>query len=126
MPKQPLTPTLSPRRAGRGRRSSASALERTVDRGLRLALDLPEMILAAETFRVDLVDLLGARGPCGEPAVVGDHLDAAEGLPVAGRRRERGADRLAGEFLERELFAGQRLQLVLLRHCGRRIDPLVI
>src|SRR5260221_10744547 len=80
-----------------------SALERIVDGALGIPLNLPQVALAAETLRIDLVDILGARRPRREPAVVGHNLDAAEGLAVAGRRRERGANRLAGKLLHGEL-----------------------
>lgn len=42
------------------------------------------MIVAAETLGVDFVDVLGTRGPGGEPAVLRDDLDAADGRAVAG------------------------------------------
>jgi hypothetical protein len=48
-----------------------SALERARDGALRIVLDLPQMILAAKTFRIDLVDFLGAGRPRREPAAVG-------------------------------------------------------
>ena len=49
-----------------------------------LLLDLPQMLPALETLRIDLVDVFGAGRPRGKPAVLGDHLDAAERLAVAG------------------------------------------
>src|SRR4051812_4028636 len=41
-------------------------LERPRDGRLRVALYLPQMRLAAETLRVDFIDILGARGPRGK------------------------------------------------------------
>src|SRR5882757_2617665 len=73
--------------------------KRPRDGGLRVVLDLPQMILTAKTFRIDLVDVLGARGPRGEPAVVGRDLDAAERLAVARRSGNGRANRLAGQLL---------------------------
>ena len=46
-----------------------------------------QMVLAAKALGVDLVDVLGARRPRGEPAVRGDHLDAADRRVVARRAR---------------------------------------
>src|SRR4051812_42906122 len=91
------------------------AAKRPRDRVLRFLLDPPQVLLAAKALRVDLVDVLGARGPRGEPAVVGGDLDAAERLAVARRGGERGANRLAGKFFHRQLFARQGLQQILLR-----------
>src|SRR5258707_945080 len=62
--------------------NDALASECPRDGVLCVALYLPQMRFAAETLRVDLVDVLGARGPRGEPAVVGGDLDAAERLAV--------------------------------------------
>ena len=64
----------------------------------------------AETFGVDLVDVLRAGRPCGKPAVFGDHLDAADRGAVAGSVGQRRAYRLAGEFCQAELIRRQRLQ----------------
>ena len=87
----PLTPPLSPRKSGARERAAVVATlfsERPRDRGLRLVLDLPQMLFAAKTLRIDLVDVLGARRPRGEPAVVGTDLDAAERLAVSRRSGE--------------------------------------
>ena len=56
-----------------------------------------EVVLAEEALRVDLVDVLRARRAGGEPAVVGRDLEPADRRAVAGRGREDGRDRLAGE-----------------------------
>src|SRR5674476_1485927 len=50
---------------------NALALERQRDRGLRFLLDLPQVRRALKTLGVDLVDILGARRPRGEPPIVG-------------------------------------------------------
>src|SRR4051812_32406493 len=60
--------------------------DRAGDRLLRLVLDAAQVVLADKTLGVDLIDILGARRPRGEPAVGGGDLDAAERLVVAGRR----------------------------------------
>src|SRR6266702_3208430 len=95
------------------------------DRSLGLLLNLPQMRLAFETFRVDLVDVLGSGGSCGKPSVVRHDLDAAERLAVAGSRGQRRADRLAGKFVDRQSLRRKRLQEILLRDRRRRVDPLV-
>ena len=83
------------------------------------------MILAAEALGIDLVDLLRARGPGGKPAVLGDHLDAAEGGAIAGGGGELGRDRIAGQRGEGELAGRERGQQLLLLGRGRGIDPLI-
>src|SRR6266446_9428099 len=72
-------------------------LECIVDGCLRFALDLPQVSLAAETLRIDLVDIFGARRPRGKPSALGDDLDAAERLTVSRCGGERRSDRLAGQ-----------------------------
>src|SRR5579872_1997671 len=79
-------------------------------RRLRLALDPLEMRLVAEAFGIELVDVLGARGPCGEPAMVGLDLDAAERLAVARRLGVDRAHGIAGELGQAELLRCQRVQ----------------
>ena len=73
--------------------------EQPVDGGLRVMLDLLQMIVAEEAFRIDLVDILGPGGPRGEPSILGDHLDPADRLIVAGRAGQFCLDRLAAEVL---------------------------
>src|SRR5690606_25422508 len=59
--------------------SSGGALpQRRVDDSLRLGKDRLQVAAAFEAFAVDLVDVLGTGRSCGEPAVVGDHLDTAD------------------------------------------------
>ncbi len=89
-------------------------LECLVDGGLSILLDLPQMGLAAKTFRIDLVDVFGAGRARGKPSALGNDLDPAERLTVAGSGREDGSHRLTGQFCHCEFFAGQRLQQVLL------------
>src|SRR5260370_4377422 len=93
--------------------------------GLARLWILPQMTIAAEAVGVDLVDILGARGPRREPAAVGNHLDPAEALAVAGCGDEGGEDRLAGELGGAEAIGRQLLQQGLLLRRRRRIDPCV-
>ena len=71
---------------------------------LRLGLDPGQVPGPAEGLGVQLVDILGAGRPGGEPARLSDDLDPAEGLPIAGRRGQPGQDRLAGELGRAELL----------------------
>src|SRR6266702_5218813 len=94
--------------------------------GLSFLLNALQVVGATKTLRVDLVDILRAGRPRGEPAEIGFDLDAAEGLAVAGRLAERGADGIAREILEAELLGRDGFQDVLLRHRRRHIDARVM
>ena len=94
------------------------------DESLRIALDLPEMLLAAEAFCVNLVNILGSRWPGGKPAVFSDQLDPADGFVVAGRLRQLRFDRLARQVLRIKFGGVQLCETCLLLGRGRRIDPL--
>src|SRR5580704_1082915 len=104
-----FTSTSSARRPSllRPRNSKALSRECTRDGASRLVLNLAQVFLAAKTLRIDLVDVLGARGARRKPAVIGYDLDAAKRLTVARRRCERRRDLLAAQFLDRKLFARQ-------------------
>ena len=54
------------------------------------------MVFAFEGFGVDFVDVFGAGGAGGEPAVFGGDLEAADGGVVAGGFGEDGGDGFAG------------------------------
>src|SRR3954471_24081979 len=71
---------------------------------LGLLLNPLQVLGAAEAFGVDLVDILRSGRPCGEPAEIGFDLDAPERLAITGRLAQRGADGIAGEVLQAELF----------------------
>jgi hypothetical protein len=55
------------------------------------------MSFALEAFGIDLVDILGAGGAGGKPAVVGDDFEAADRGAVAGGLGEFGGDAVACE-----------------------------
>src|SRR4051795_3280486 len=93
---------------------------------LSLLLNRLQVLGAAKTLRIDLVDVLGARGPRGEPAEIGFDLDAAERLAVAGRLAQRGADGIAGEILQAELLGRDGLQDVFLRRGRGDVDARVM
>src|SRR3954471_21825945 len=80
-------------------RCSAGRAQRFGDDRLRLVHDRVQVRLVAEALRVDLVDVLGARGPRCEPAVRGHDLEAADLGAVAGRLHQLRRDRLARELV---------------------------
>ena len=64
---------------------------------LSLAYDLLQMSLIAKTLCVDLIDVLGARGPGGKPATLGHNLQPTYRCSVTRRTGQPGSDRFAGE-----------------------------
>ncbi len=57
------------------------------------------MLRALEAFGIHLVNVLRAGGTGGEPAVLGDDLESANGSVVLGRAGELGDDLVARELL---------------------------
>jgi hypothetical protein len=55
------------------------------------------MSLIAKTLCVDLIDVLGARGPGGKPATLGHNLQPTYRCSVTRRTGQPGSDRFAGE-----------------------------
>src|SRR3981081_600018 len=84
-----------PMRAGSPDRS---ARQRRVDDGLRLTQEGPQMVLAAETLGVDLVDIFGTGWARGKPSTVRHDLDPADRRTVAGGFREHAFNRLPAPF----------------------------
>src|SRR5262245_35377418 len=82
-------------RGARPARATSSLPEHLGDQSRGLFLDLRQVFGAPEALGVNLVDVLGARGAGGEPAVLGDHLEATYLLPVPARPRELLGDRIA-------------------------------
>src|SRR5450432_2610999 len=66
---------------------------------LRFREDVAQMFFALETFRINLVDRLGAGWPRREPAARGDRLDAADCRVVAGRAIKYLFDFFAGQLI---------------------------
>src|SRR5437868_1002663 len=83
----------------------AAPTNHTAHQRLRVFLDAAQMLFADEAFGVDLVDVLGAGGAGGEPAVLRHDLDAADGFVVAGGFREFGGHRIACEVFRIEAVA---------------------
>src|SRR5215212_8748831 len=82
--------------AGSGRRPGLG--QGASDDLLGLLDDGVEVGPVLEALGVDLVQVLGARGPRGEPAVGADHLEATDRGVVARGAGELGDDRLAGQL----------------------------
>src|SRR5690606_38451110 len=98
------------------------ALQGGVDGRLRILQQLLQVTVVAEAFGVDLVDVLGPRRARREPATGGDHLDATDGGPVAGRLVEHLLDRLAGQFSAPDPVRRERGKRLLLCGIGGRLD----
>src|ERR1700722_16441825 len=75
------------------------------------------MGLVPETLRIDLVDVLGARGPRGEPAVLRRDFDPADRGVVSRRLGQHLLDAVAGERGRAYLRLVELRELFLL---GRR------
>src|ERR1700683_5191319 len=82
------------------------------------------MGFVAKTFGVDLVDVLGAGGPRGEPTALRADLDAADGRLVSGRGAEYLVDPLAGKLGGVYLRAVELAQFLLLLRGGARFDAI--
>src|SRR5580692_2633068 len=102
-----------------------SLVEHLLHRSLRLALNLPQMFFAAKTFRVNLVNILRARRPRGEPAVLRNHLDAADEFVVARCAIEFRFHFLAAKFFDVERIGLQFLEYLLALWRRGRVDALV-
>ena len=83
------------------------------------------MLLAPEALGVDLVDVLGARGARGEPAVRGRDLEPPDRRVVSRRARELRDDRVAGQFRGGHLGRGEPRERVALGLRGRGVDARV-
>jgi hypothetical protein len=66
-------------------RFSRALAERMSHDRLSFRFDALQVVAAAKALGVNLVDLLGARWPRGEPASIGDHLHAADRIAVTWR-----------------------------------------
>src|SRR5262249_14798906 len=92
---------------------------------VRVFLDATEVIGTAEALGVDFGYVLGARRTRGEPAVLGDHLDAADRRVVARCRGEDALDGLAVELPRVHAIRRQRAERGLLLGGRRRVGALV-
>src|SRR4030066_2334262 len=76
----------------------SSPCEHVRDEGLRLLLDPAKVVLPQEALGVDLVDVLRARRPRGEPPVFGHDFQPADGTSVARGVRKDFPDLLPCQF----------------------------
>ena len=83
------------------------------------------MGFAEEGLGVDLVDVFGAGGAGGEPAVFRGDLEAADGGVVAGGFGEDGRDGFAGEVFRGDLRGVEFGELGFFFLCGSGVDALV-
>src|SRR5215471_11352907 len=84
------------------------------------------MRLAGETFCIDFVDILSARGPSRKPAALCDNLQPANGSIISRSSRQFGSNGLAREIRLPDRIGRELLQFRLLLLCSWRIDPSVV
>ena len=83
------------------------------------------MLAAKEALHVDLVHVLGARGPRRKPAVPRDDLQAADGRAVARGVGDAGQDRLARQLGRGNPIGRERRENLFLGHVRRSLQALV-
>src|SRR5439155_7844592 len=93
---------------------------------LSFAHDSFQVLLILKSLRIDLVDILGAGGSRGEPAVGSHYLEAADRCAVTWGRSQFGRDRLAGELRSCDHLGRQFFQSRLLFRLRWRIDTRVV
>src|SRR5690625_6540709 len=81
------------------------------------------MLGADERLRVDLVNILGAGWPSGEPGIARRDLQAPNWRVVSGSRGQPLLDRCAGKFGSSDLLGAEGFQHRLLLPRRRRINP---
>ncbi len=83
------------------------------------------MIIAAETFCINLVDIFGSRRPRGEPAVLCYDFDPAERPIIARSAREFHLYPFAAEFPYIELLRGGLEEMSFFFSRSGRVDSLI-
>src|SRR5688500_13659823 len=99
--------------------------QRIAHERLRLLLNSAQMFAAAETLRVQLVDIFRAGRTRCEPPMRSDDLQAADSRSVAGRRREHRLNRVARKVGCFDILRRKLQESCLLFLCGWRIDALI-
>ncbi len=92
---------------------------------LRFVLDSPQMLGRLETFGVNFVDILGTGRARGEPAVLRDDFDSANGVVIAGRGGQDTLDFFTGQLGDREIRRGQLSECRTLAGIGGRVDSFI-
>src|SRR5699024_9819881 len=103
--------------------AAGSAAQRPGDHLACGRLHAGQMVRGDERLGVDLVHVLGARGPGGEPGVLGGHLQPTDRGVVTGGIDQCGGDRLPGERGGGHVLRGEPGQGRLLRPGGRCVHP---
>ncbi len=84
--------------------------EGSIDDVLRFGLNLLEVFRAQETLGVDFVDRFGAGRSGSKPAILGHHLEAADGCIIAGRIGQFGEDRFSRHLIGLDHLRRERFQ----------------
>src|ERR1019366_7542724 len=90
---------------------------------LRLLHDATQVILPTKAFHINLVDILGARGPRGEPAAFCNDLYPSDRRVVSRSLIDGALDLLPGQLCASHLLRRESRQQLLLRRSGRSLDP---
>src|ERR1700685_2434908 len=97
----------------------------TADHALRFLLNPLQLLMAAKTLGVNLVNIFRAGGTGSEPAVLRDHLNASDGIAIARSRGKYALDSLARELGDRDVLRRQLGERGALLRIGRRVDALI-
>ncbi len=92
---------------------------------MSLGLDLMQVILAAETFGINLVNIFGAGWAQGKPPVFGNNFYAADRGVIPWGARARKNHFFAGQVADTKILGGKRLEAAALVGGGGGVDPLI-
>jgi len=83
------------------------ALQDTGQQRLCFINQLLQVLFADEAFRVDFIEILGAAGAGGEPAVGGADFNPTDRSAIAGRVEQYRADLFTGQNLGLDMFGAE-------------------